>query len=213
MSKEAKIVSFIIVVLVAGFITLVAKSNPRSGTGTADANFLVREKSHIMGNKDAKVTIVEFGDYQCPACGYAHPILKQVFSIYSQNSNVRFVFRNFPLPQHQNAVIAAEAAEVAGNQNKFWEMYDMLYENQLAWSVSGNPLDIFGTYAQQMGLNVDTFKDEMQKHTMVDVINSDKADGETVGVNVTPTFYINGKKFTGFMTAEGFQSEIDANLK
>ncbi len=174
-----------------------------------DQKVLIKKDSHIFGTSDAKVTLVEFGDYQCPACGAAYPVTKQILNDYS--GKIKFVFRNFPLSQHQNAMIAAEAAEAAGTQGKFWEMHDMLYDKQLQWGESTTPLDFFTDYAKTIGLDIAKFTKDIQTNAYQDAILNDESDGNTLGVNATPTFYINGV-VTQTYTYDGLKSLIDGQL-
>src|SRR3989344_4119347 len=121
MSTETKIISGVGVIFFALFAILIYRTNSGSQV-VADPNLLIGQLSYMTGTKDAKVNIVEFGDYQCPACAYASSIVQQLIVDYKDNPNVNFVFRNFPLPQHSNAMISAEAAEAARAQGKFLEM-------------------------------------------------------------------------------------------
>ena len=154
MTKEAKILIAIAVVVVVGGVLLAFFANPQPEAPGEILNKenLVRSNNYMTGNKDAKVTIVEFGDYQCPACGAAHPIVKSVLEEYKDNTNVNFVFRHFPLDSiHPNAHISSEAAEAAGAQGKFWEMHNILYERQEQWSTLPDPLLAFESYATEIG--------------------------------------------------------------
>src|SRR3989344_175102 len=130
MTKELKIMAGIVVVVIAGAVLLFMKGNPAGRTPLADAGKLVRDNSSMTGDKNAKVSLVEFGDYQCPFCSSLNPTLEKIRSDYKDNKDFNFVYRNFPLPQHQYAKISAEAAEAAGAQGKYWEMHNMIYDNQ-----------------------------------------------------------------------------------
>ncbi len=214
MNKEAKIIFSISILIIAGVVALLAFGPKENTSGKiADNTLLVRDTSHMTGKKDAKVTIVEFGDYECPACAMAEPILKQIISIYGKNPDFNFVFRNFPLPQHKNSLIAAEAAEAAGEQGKFWEMNSLLYENQSEWSESANPIDIFVKYAGKLGLDKNKFKNEIENNKYDSIIEADKADGEAINVSWTPSIYINGELQKTMPTLEQFKSKIDELLK
>ena len=166
-----------------------------------------------MGTSSAKVTIVEYGDFQCPACGSAHPIVKQVLNDYKDK--VHFVFRNFPLPMHANAPFAAEAAYAAGLQGKFWEMHDKLYESQDEWGekTGAQAKALIAEYAQDMGLDMTRFTDDINKNAGNDKIQKDQNDGYQLGVDSTPTFYINGTKFAAILSYDQFKKEIDDRLK
>jgi protein-disulfide isomerase len=146
----------------------------------------VGERDHVQGLANASVTLVEYGDYECPHCGRAYSIVKEIQQ--RLGDRLRFVFRNFPLAQiHPHAQQAAEAAEVAGKQGKFWEMHDILFENQRALDDSH-----LREYAEAIGLNAEEFARELQSHTAEARVQEDFLSGVRSGVNGTPTFFING---------------------
>jgi protein-disulfide isomerase len=151
----------------------------------------VSERDHIQGSLDAPVTLVEYGDYECPYCGQAHLVMK---ALQQQVGDLMcFVFRNFPLTtMHPHAAHAAEAAEAAGAQGKFWEMHDTLYEYQDALS---DP-DLV-EYAGALGLDVGRFTKEMVEHRYANRVQEDFMSGVRSGVNGTPTFFINGGRYNG----------------
>lgn len=214
MSKELKIMLGVAMVVLGIGALLFIKTPQRQQPGTpTDSQSLVRDLSHMTGKKDAKVTVVEFGDYQCPFCAQVNPTVKQVIQTYQNNPGFNFVFRNFPLPQHQYALLAAEAAEAAGALGKFWAMNNLIYERQNDWVGSANPLDLFVSYAQSLDLDVNKFKNYVQNNIFSDVIQSDKNDGDNLGVNATPTFFINGQKQDAAPTLDEFKQKIDALLK
>lgn len=151
----------------------------------------VNPRDHILGPEKARVTLVEYGDYECPFCGQAHPIVKDILREFGKD--VRFVFRHFPLSQvHPHAMLAAQAAEAAGLQRRFWEMHDVLYENQDVLE----PQDIL-VYATRLRLNLDAFESALEDEDIVRKIKSDFRGGVRSGVNGTPSFYINGLKYEG----------------
>ena len=151
----------------------------------------VGSTDHIDGSADAAVTLVEYGDFQCPSCGAAHPIVQQVRE--ALGDRLRFVYRHFPLSQmHEYAFGAAEAAEAAGAQGKFWEMHDMLFENQEALSEQ----DLL-SYAADLGLDVDRFASDLNDGTFDEKVRHDFMGGVKSGVNGTPTFFINGVRHDG----------------
>ena len=215
MTKEAKILIAIALVVIIGGVLLAIYANPQpEEAGKAvDPQSLIRENSYMTGKKDAKVTIVEFGDFQCPACAAAHPEVKAVLEQYKDNPDVNFVFRNFPLDSiHPNAHMAAEAAEAAGKQGKYWDMFDLLYSRQQEWAQDSAPLGIFSRYAQEFSLDGDKFKSEVEQRFYADIINTDYKDGEALGVNSTPTFFVNGVKQTGGFRRDEIKTLIDAEL-
>ncbi len=125
------VITILIIVGAVFFLGRGSQTTP-SDEVLVDQKFLQRDDSYSIGSPSAKVKLVEFGDYQCPACASAEPIMKVMIATYKDQ--LQFVFRNFPLTQHKNAKLAALVAEAAGQQGKFWEMYDALYENQTEWA-------------------------------------------------------------------------------
>lgn len=146
----------------------------------------------VAGNKESKVILIEYGDFQCPACGIYHPLVNQLLD--EHGDKFQFVFRNFPLSQHKNARPAAYASGAAGEQDKFWEMYDMIFEHQKDWSSSGDAEGIFVQYAQLLELDVDKFKQDFNSGEVKDKVDKDSKGGYSNKVNSTPTFYLNGKR-------------------
>lgn len=214
MSKETKIISGVGIVFFALFAFLIYSTSTGTETSTiADKDLLIGQMSQMTGKRDARVTIVEFGDYQCPACAYANPIVQRILNIYRDNPDVNFVSRNFPLSQHANGMISAEAAEAAGAQGKFWEMGNILFERQNEWSGSPEALEVFAGYAKELGLDVKAFTDSVNQKKFQDIINKDLSDARALGVNSTPTFFINGKKFEGVLGIDSFKKEIDERLQ
>ena len=146
------------------------------------------ERDHTQGPADAPVTLVEYGDYECPYCGAAYPIIKQVQE--RMGEKLRFVFRNFPITtSHPHAEQAAEAAEAAASQGSFWEMHDLLYENQRRLED-----EHLRTYAEQLGLDLESFDRDLAEHVHAARVREDFMSGVRSGVNGTPTFYINGAR-------------------
>jgi protein-disulfide isomerase len=146
------------------------------------------DRDHTQGPADAAVTLVEYGDYECPYCGAAYPIVKEVQE--RMGERLLFVFRNFPITtSHPHAEQAAEAAEAAASQEKFWEMHDLLYENQRRLRDD----DLRG-YAEQLGLDLESFDRDLAEHVHAARVREDFMSGVRSGVNGTPTFYINGER-------------------
>jgi protein-disulfide isomerase len=143
-------------------------------------------RDHIQGSADAPVTLVEYGDYECPYCGAAYPIVKEVQA--RMGDRLRFVFRNFPITtSHPHAEQAAEAAEAAAAQGSFWDMHDALYENQKRLGDED-----LRAYAEELGLDLERFAGELGEHVHEARVHEDFLSGVRSGVNGTPTFYING---------------------
>lgn len=209
MSKESKIILTIMAVILVGVGILVAYVNQTRGEGSTVAQEkLIREDSHQRG--EGAVNLVEFGDYQCPACSQAHPVVNKILEDF--NGKVTLTYRHFPLPQrHPNARAAAEAAEAAGAQGKFWEMHDRLFETQDQWGMLPDPTDTFVRFAVALGLDEAKFKEDITNKVNEKRVTSDQSDGYAVGVNGTPTFFINGKRQSK-IDYDSLKSAIDAEL-
>jgi protein-disulfide isomerase len=157
----------------------------------AELNPPVGKLDHVRGPENAPVTLVEYGDYECPYCGAAYLILKKTQEVVGDD--LRFVFRHFPLTEiHPHAEAAAEAAEAAGAQDRFWEIHDLLYENQQVL----DPWHLVG-FARQLGLDAVRFARELQEHVYRDRVREDFISGVRSGVNGTPAFFINGLRYDG----------------
>ncbi len=163
-----------------------------------------------VGSKDAKVTIVEFSDFQCPYCGmFETNTYPQLKSQYIDTGKVRLVFRNFPLTSiHQNAEKAAEASDCANEQGKFWEYHAKLFANQQALDVTN-----LKQYASDLKLDTTKFNSCLDTGKMASAVQKDQTDGSSYGVSGTPTFYINGIKLVGAQPFSAFQTAIDSELK
>jgi protein-disulfide isomerase len=149
----------------------------------------VSKTDHIQGKKDASIVIVEYGDYQCPYCGAAYPILKEMMTKYGKQ--IKFIFRNFPLSEmHQYARPAAIAAEAAALQGKFWEMHDAIYENQ---RILSEPFLL--ELVEKLELDPHQFNVDIKKSELAAKVDSDFESGILSGVNGTPSFFVNGRKF------------------
>lgn len=195
MNKELKVLMGIGLAIIAAAVALFALSPSQPSENNnqqVSTDRLVKENSHIIGNRDAKVTIVEFADFECPACAQFYPTLHQLMDDYKNNPDVAFVFRHFPLPMHRHANITARAAEAAGEQGKFWEMHNKLYEKQSEWSNSNDVQTLLNSYAQEIGVNVDTFKIDIEKGELRERVSSDVTEGNSIGVDRTPTLFLNG---------------------
>jgi protein-disulfide isomerase len=166
----------------------------------------VSPRDHVQGPADAPVTLLEYGDYQCPYCGAAHPVVKVVQGYLGDN--LRFAFRHFPLTTvHEYAEGAAEGAEAAGAQGKFWEMHDKLFENQPALDYDS----LFG-YAEELGLDVERFATELENGVYAPRVREDFISGVRSGVNGTPTFFINGVRHEGSFDLETMLEAIQARM-
>jgi|SRR4051812_7429843 protein-disulfide isomerase len=150
----------------------------------------VSEKDHIQGNPNASIELVQYGDYQCPYCWKAYPIVKRLQA--SLGDNLKFIFRNFPLTKvHPHAKIASLASEAAALQHKYWEMHDMLYEQH-----KDLRYEAILSYAIGLGLDLDLFEKDIKSSVLEEKVDGDFLGGLRSGVNATPTFFINGEKYT-----------------
>ena len=162
----------------------------------------VNAQDHAQGPENAPVTLVEYGDFECPSCGQAYPIVKELQQ--HMGDRMRFVYRYYPLHQHPHAEHAAEMAEAAGTMGKFWPMFDMLYQHQNA--LDDNHLL---HYAQQLELNTQKIDEDMRRHVYENRVSQDIDSGDASGVLGTPTFYINGEQYNGSYDLESLQSALE----
>lgn len=170
-------------------------------------NLNVNNNDHIQGGSNAPIELIEYADFQCPYCGQAYYILKDIQK--QLGDKLKFVFRNFPLPDlHPFAIHAAVAAETAGAQDKFWEMHDILFENQ-------KNLEDFHLieYAEQIGLDVKRFERDFGKDPYFQKVNRDYESGIHNGVQGTPTFFINGELFDGNWMSPSFAPYLESLIK
>lgn len=155
-------------------------------------SLLVDQTDHIKGNEQAAVTLVEYGDYECPGCAAYAPLVSQAASNFGED--LRIVYRHSPIQGHVNSVPAAYAAEAAGKQGKFWEMNDLLFSSQRNWMGQSDPYPKFEELAQSLELNVEQFKSDYDSQDVRDKVQRDKDSADESGVNATPTFFLNGEK-------------------
>lgn len=198
----------IAIALVLGGIFIIGNANKAGAPGDSKATLT----NHVEGKGTTGVKLVEYGDYQCPACGQYFPAVKQVVDKYGDR--ITFQFRNFPLFQlHPNAIAAARAAEAAGKQGKYWEMHDLLYENQQAWTPVTDVMPAFVQYAEKIGLNTTKFNQDYKSAAVNNLIQADLKEGNRLGIDSTPTFFLDGKKISPpDPTVEAFSKVIDAEI-
>jgi protein-disulfide isomerase len=167
----------------------------------------VSTRDHSQGPADAPLTLVEYGDYQCPYCGAAYPVVKQLQKTFGKK--LRFVFRNFPLTQaHEYALIAAETAEAAALQDKFWEMHDLLFERQRILEPG-----ILPVWAKEVGLDIKQFGAALREEGIAKRIKEDRASGIRSGVNGTPTFFINGRRHDEAPDYDSLKAALEQQLE
>ena len=216
------IVGFLVLVIAGVTIAFIASGGNTNGSAGSNASstFVATTIPAItltdwtQGNKNAKVTVVEYGDYECPACGAWSPIVDQLIQKYG--SQVEFAFRNYPLTQiHPDAQIGSQAAEAAGLQGKYWPMHELLYQNQTTWSVIDPGAVVskyFDGYAQQLGLDVKRFNQDINSKTVTDKIAADVASGDAAQIDHTPTFFLNLKQIPNPSSQTDFETVIDQAL-
>ena len=189
-----------------------AGQTPSTESG-ADLSLPFSKEEWIKGSADAKINLVEYSDFQCPACSAYHPMLEQLSSDFGDR--LAFVYRHFPLKRiHPNAEMAARAAEAAGKQGKFWEMHDMIFDNQSNWSGMPSAKSAFVGYAESLGLDKKKFEDDIDSGEVKKSVDDDLASGEDSSVSATPSFYLNGKKITNPQSLDEFRQLItDALIK
>lgn len=171
----------------------------------------VDPSDHVEGNPNATVVLIEYSDFQCPACKLYYPVVRDLSSKYKDN--VAIVYRHYPLvDKHNNALATAKASEAAGKQGKFWEMSYILFDHQEEWGILPDPTDTLIGYARTLGLDTDTFKTDLNDPHFDDIIANDVTSGDVAGLTGTPTFVLNGKIING-RTVDDFSKEIDKALK
>jgi protein-disulfide isomerase len=209
----------VVVVLATAVLIVLGITQPEPAAIGLSSSFVsttaaaVTSTDHVEGNTSAKVSVIEYGDFQCPACGAYFPITQQIIANYGDK--IAFVFRNYPLEQHADAQIASQAAEAAGLQGKYWQMHDMLYEDQNTWtnaSPSNAVSQFFDGYASSTGINVAQFDKDINSAQVLAKIQNDLASGNAAAINHTPTFFINLKQIQDPTSYDQFKSVIDQAL-
>lgn len=211
MNSETKLFLGIIIATVALIGGAAFFFSRPAATPAVDPKVLIKEDSHRLSSPSASVTMVEFGDFQCPACSAYHAVVKQIMEKYQ--ANVSLIFRNFPLPMHQNAMISALAAEAAGKQGKYWEMYNKLYESQEEWSADPKVKDRLVSYAKELSLNTSQFTADLDNADLKKKIDADIVDATTLGINATPTFFINNVQIENPRSFAEFEALIKSAIE
>jgi protein-disulfide isomerase len=178
-----------------------------SARGPAD----IKGGIHFRGPENAEVTLVEFGDYQCPSCGAYHPFVKEILNRYPKQ--VRLEFHHFPLISiHPNSLAASKAAEAAGEQGHYWEMHDALFEYQNQWATQPDPKPIFAAIANRIGINGTILVQAMDNPRLQERILADVQQGDKVGIQAVPTFFIKGQQVSMKLSIDDFVQVIEAHL-
>jgi protein-disulfide isomerase len=200
-----------IIAVIAGLIWI-GESQDGSASQPSPISGEISAVDHVKGAETASLTLIEYADFQCPTCKAYTPVLEELLAQYPDS--LRIVYRYFPLQSiHPNATIASQAAEAASLQGKFWEMHDMLFERQTDWSRLANPRDVFTTYAEELGLNTDQFRTDMDSKEAKNRVSADYRSGLGAGVQGTPSFFLNGEPLENPRGIEAFQAIIDEQLQ
>ncbi len=203
------IVLFSILATVVGFMKLFAGGVSLT---SQTVNITVDASDWQKGNKESKVVLVEYSDFQCPACAFYQEDLKKILSEFGDKIN--FVYRHYPLVQiHKSAYLAAQLAEAAGIQGKFWEMHDQLFETQNSWSKENNPKDTFMVIADKLGLDKKKVEEDINLTAVKNKIDNDIKSGDEYGINATPTFFLNGNKLKDINSFEDFRNIIKQEIE
>ena len=210
--KKFGIWAGVAVVLIAAVYGLIQVANSPQVSSTSSGKLpQITNSDPAIGTPSAKVTLVEYADFQCPACAAYHPMVKQILTEF--NGKIYFVYRYFPLTQtHQNAMISAQSAYSANLQGKFWEMHDMLFQTQNSWANSTKARETFIDYANKLNLNADKFTKDIGSGEAKNFINDSYSKGLAIGVNSTPTFFINGTKIQNPRTYDDFKKLIQDEI-
>ncbi|MFA5995342.1 MAG: thioredoxin domain-containing protein [Patescibacteria group bacterium] len=197
-----------VILVIAGIAGLIIWSVKQGNS----VNGIVNPNDPVLGKDTAKVKIVEYSDFQCPACMKMYNFLKQAETEFGDDLSIQF--KDFPLTSlHPNAMISAEAAQCAFQQNKFWEYYNTLYDRQTTWSPERDPSNLLKNYAQELGLNTAQFNQCLDNHEQQATVKADMKIATDLGINQTPTLYINDKEYSGVSTYESLAKEIKAQLE
>jgi protein-disulfide isomerase len=197
------LIALLVVVLVSGSVWYSNKVGATYNDG-------VVVTPHITGNENATITLTEYSDFECPACGQFQPMVTEILSKYGDN--IKFEYKHYPLIQiHKYAQIAATAAEAAGQQGKFFEYADKLFLNQKEWTKSSNPTVLFTKYATELGLDVDKFNKQQRSSLLNDRVKADMMEARNLGLTSTPSFFLNGTKME-IKSFEDFTAQIEAAI-
>lgn len=211
-SKKTRTGKIIWLTVLCGAVVLIGWNIARNKPAQESVDpMAIRTEDRTKGPANATVTLIEYSDYQCPACAAYFPVIKQLQEAFPNDLNI--VFRDFPLTQiHNNALAAAYAAEAAGNQGKYWEMHDILFARQGSWASLSNPKDTFTDYARELGLNIDLFTTDMTSDAVQNQVASDQKLGTRLRIQSTPTFYLNGTKLQNPQGLEPFKALVQEAL-
>lgn len=179
----------------------------------AEEILTLSSEENLVGDIAAPIALIEYSDFQCPACAAYEPMIKNLIADYGDN--MAFAYRHFPLSSiHPNARAAAQAAEAAGMQGAFFEMHDLLFENQNEWSGKISPRSDFTKYAEELGLDVDQFNDDYNSDAVLERLNTDVAEAQSAALNLdsTPSFFLNGEQLPSGLSEQNLRELFDAIL-
>jgi protein-disulfide isomerase len=197
----------VVVVLVALMFFVVRNTKP----SVVFEPGVINSYDNVEGNRDSKVVVTEYSDFECPACRAYYLVMRQMMAQFGDK--VAFVYRHFPLPQHANAELAAYAAQAAGKQGKFWEMHNLLFEKQDEWSKAADVGPIFESYANLIGVSVEQFKIDWQSKEIKDLVKAEKDSAIKLNLPGTPSFFINGQQIKNPASVQEFTALINGVLK
>lgn len=168
---------------------------------------VVHPLDNVTGNASSSVLMIEYSDFECPACRSYSGVVKQLLVEFG--SKIAFVYRHFPLTEiHPNAELAARAAQAAGKQGKFWEMHDLLFEKQDEWAQAADPEPLFESYSKLLNISTEQFKTDFGSKEIINFVRAERADALKLGLQGTPTFFINGKQIQNPSSVDAFRTII-----
>ncbi len=198
------------IIVLVGALAIFGNGTSESGSNTT-LNSSVSASDNTKGAENARVSIVEYSDFQCPGCASSYPMIKQLVEAFP--NEVSLTYRHYPLNQiHANAQLAGQAAEAAGMQDKFWDMHDMLFNTQNQWSNENNPTEFFTKLAESIGLDTEKFGTDLTSKDVVNRVNKDTSEATGLRLPGTPSFFVNGTLIEHPGSYAGFKSLVEAEL-
>ena len=172
------------------FVIIKLSTPPETTVAITLSHIEITPEDWVKGQTGSKAVLVEYSDFECPACGAYYPVLKKLYRDFG--NRMQFVYRHFPLKQHLHAELAARAAEAAGRQGKFWEMHDLIFEGQIAWTSQSHPEETFIGYARKLGLDLERYRKDLESPEVQKAIENDRESVDRDNLEGTPTFFLNG---------------------
>ncbi|PIR04482.1 MAG: disulfide bond formation protein DsbA [Candidatus Magasanikbacteria bacterium CG11_big_fil_rev_8_21_14_0_20_39_34] len=197
---------------ILGVLLLIWGLSKLTGLSGSTLTTSIDAKDHVSGNPNAPLTLVEYSDFQCPACKHYYPLVKQL--VKSHENDLQVVYRHFPLESiHEHALLAAQAAEAASLQGRFWDMHDILFNTQDIWVNDENPKERIIQYAESLRLDIDQFRNDMDSKEVTERVNRDINSGHKANISGTPTFFLNGVQIQAPPQYDEFEKIISQALK